>query len=86
MVHFLKPSLRVQKSILRIRNILIFRDKITVSLTSYCCLFKPQPGAPPAVVPSVSSSLYPSLDDYMGMRVSEDAVRQHVPGYVSYGL
>jgi len=33
--------------------------------------------------PAFSSSLYPSLDDYMGMAVSENAVRQHVPGYVS---
>lgn len=45
--------------------------------------YAPQPGAPPAVVPSVSSSLYPSLVDYMGMSVSEDAVRQHVPGYTT---
>lgn len=38
------------------------------------------PGARP-VAPT--SSLYPSLNDYMGLAVSEDAVRQHVPGYVS---
>ena len=54
--------------------------------------FKPQPGAPaavpgvPAPVPGASSGLYPSLDDYMGINVSEASVRQHVPDYVSYSL
>lgn len=43
----------------------------------------PQPGFPMVAAPAFSSSLYPSLDDYMGMAVSEDAVRQHVPGYTS---
>lgn len=43
----------------------------------------PQPGSPIVAAPAFSSSLYPSLDDYMGMAVSEDAVRQHVPGYTS---
>lgn len=40
------------------------------------------PGARP-VAPT--SSLYPSLNDYMGLAVSEDAVRQHVPGYSTAG-
>lgn len=43
----------------------------------------PQPGFPTVAAPAFSSSLYPSLDDYMGMAVSENAVRQHVPGYTS---
>ncbi|KAK3727812.1 hypothetical protein QZH41_008239 [Actinostola sp. cb2023] len=39
----------------------------------------PAPGhAAPA---SVTSSLYPSLSDYMGIDVSEEAVRRHVPDY-----
>ncbi|XP_031569192.1 syntenin-1-like [Actinia tenebrosa] len=40
----------------------------------------PAPGqAAPA--PSGYSGLYPSLTDYMGIDVSEEAVRQHVPDY-----
>lgn len=42
----------------------------------------PIPGARPG---GPSSSLYPSLNDYMGLAVSEDAVRQHVPGYSTAG-
>lgn len=48
--------------------------------------YAPQAAAPvPASAPgpSPTSSLYPSLNDYMGLAVSEDAVRQHVPGYTT---
>lgn len=40
------------------------------------------PGQPaPMPAPGPSSSLYPSLSDYMGIDVSEEAVRRHVPDY-----
>ncbi|XP_073258677.1 syntenin-1-like [Porites lutea] len=42
--------------------------------------YAPQPGAP---APTPGSSLYPSLDDYMGINVSEASVRQHVPNYTA---
>lgn len=42
--------------------------------------YAPQPGAP---APTHGSSLYPSLDDYMGINVSEASVRQHVPNYTA---
>lgn len=42
--------------------------------------YVPQPGAP---APTPGSSLYPSLDDYMGINVSEASVRQHVPNYTA---
>lgn len=41
----------------------------------------PVPGSVPG--PAPTSSLYPSLNEYMGLAVSEDAVRQHVPGYTT---
>ena len=46
---------------------------------------QPVPGAPPvsAPVPGASSGLYPSLNDFMGLDVSEESIRQHVPNYVS---
>ncbi|XP_020895993.1 syntenin-1 [Exaiptasia diaphana] len=39
------------------------------------------PGQPAMPAPGPSSSLYPSLSDYMGLDVSEEALRQHVPDY-----
>ncbi|EDO42095.1 predicted protein [Nematostella vectensis] len=41
------------------------------------------PSASAAPPPSGHSSLYPSLSDYMGIEVTEETVRQHVPNYVT---
>lgn len=49
-------------------------------------IVQPAPASAPgqaAPAPSGYGTLYPSLSDYMGIDVSEEAVRQHVPDYVS---
>ena len=57
------------------------------TMTTTCpCFIQPPAAAPgPSAPPPVAgySSLYPSLSDYMGITVTEDTVRQHVPDYVS---